>query len=94
MKTIELVDTVRLSLGTAIKLGLETGPKMDFFTTAFIMTNSENGCIANCAFCPQARTSKSSPELLSRIGWPTFAFEQVLNKLDLGNTFERVKPEW
>ena len=63
---------------------------MDFFTTAFIMTNSENGCIANCAFCPQARTSQSSPELLSRIGWPKFDFGQVLNKLDLGNDFERI----
>jgi len=63
---------------------------MDFFTTAFIMTNSETGCIANCAFCPQARTSQSSPGLLSRIGWPKFEFDQVLNKLDLGNDFERI----
>jgi biotin synthase-related radical SAM superfamily protein len=37
--------------------------------------------MANCGFCPQARTSKSSTELLSRVSWPTFPTPNVLTAL-------------
>jgi biotin synthase len=37
--------------------------------------------MANCGFCPQARESKSSTELLSRVSWPTFPTSTVLNAL-------------
>ncbi|MHA1930079.1 MAG: radical SAM protein [Candidatus Thorarchaeota archaeon] len=77
-----MVEYVRLSLGTAITLGIEKGPKLENFTTAFIMTYNEDGCIANCAFCPQARGSTSDPELLSRIGWPKYSMNEVTKKLE------------
>ncbi|TFG11569.1 radical SAM protein [Candidatus Thorarchaeota archaeon] len=67
-----MVDCVRVSLGTAIALGLEQGPNLSHFTTLFIMTHSETGCTANCAFCPQAIDSDTQPGMLSRIGWPKF----------------------
>jgi biotin synthase len=38
--------------------------------------------MANCGFCPQARESKSSTELLSRVSWPTFPTSTVLDALE------------
>ena len=87
---IQLADYVRISVGTAMKLGLEKGRLPSHFTTAFLMTYSENGCTANCAFCPQAAGSTSSPEMLSRIGWPKYAMADVLKGLSKSSGFERV----
>jgi biotin synthase len=45
------------------------------------MTYRAGKCTANCGFCPQARTSKSSAELLSRVTWPKFPTPTVLTAL-------------
>jgi biotin synthase-related radical SAM superfamily protein len=45
------------------------------------MTYKVGKCTANCGFCPQARGSKSSIELLSRVSWPTFPTAQVITAL-------------
>ncbi len=85
-----MVDLVRLSLGTAIEVGLEKGTNDPNFTTAFIMTHSENKCSANCAFCPQAQDSSSSPHMLSRIGWPEYKLDDFIHHLRPGLNFRRV----
>jgi len=84
-----MVDLVRLSIGTAVKLGLQEGPETKGFTTAFLMTYHEGGCTANCAFCPQARSAASDGEKLSRIRWPAFDFGVILDKLQKSD-FQRV----
>ncbi len=81
------VERVRISLGTAIKLGLEHGPKLKNFTTCFFMTYHKSGCIANCAFCPQSRETHSD-SMLSRIEWPVYPFNEVIERLD-DHSFER-----
>ncbi len=50
-------------------------------TTAYLMTYRAGKCTANCSFCPQARGSKSSTALLSRVTWPTFPAEKALAAL-------------
>ena len=50
-------------------------------TTAYLMTYKTGKCTSNCAFCSQARTSKSSAALLSRVSWPTFPTEITLKAL-------------
>lgn len=67
-----LPPQIRVSLGTAIVLGLMKGKLNAEPTTAYLMTYKDGRCTANCGFCPQARGSKSSTNLLSRISWPTF----------------------
>ncbi|MHA1588714.1 MAG: radical SAM protein [Candidatus Thorarchaeota archaeon] len=84
-----MVDLVRLSLGTAVEVGLEEGANDPNFTTAFIMTYSENKCSANCAFCPQAQDSSSSPHMLSRIGWPEYKLDDFIHHLRSGLNFRR-----
>jgi biotin synthase-related radical SAM superfamily protein len=87
---ITLVEKVRISLGTAIQIGIESGKKDDNFTTAFFMTYRENGCDANCAFCPQAQESTSASDRLSRISWPDYRLSEVLEYWPPLGQFRRI----
>ncbi|MFB0543603.1 MAG: radical SAM protein [Candidatus Bathyarchaeia archaeon] len=81
----------RASIGTAAVLGLARCRMSVSPTTAYLMTYGEGGCTANCAFCPQARESSSDPSLLSRIKWPAYPLEQILEALSKKkNHFKRV----
>jgi biotin synthase-related radical SAM superfamily protein len=75
---------IRVSVGSAIVLGLLEGKLDAAPTTAYLMTLRAGKCTANCLFCPQARTSRSKTELLSRVSWPAFATKHVLQRI--GNT--------
>jgi len=79
-----LCTKIRLSIGTAIVLGLAQGRLDVEPTTAYLMTYTQDKCTANCAFCPQAREAKSSAELLSRVTWPIFPTAEVLSALENG----------
>ncbi len=76
-----LPEQIRVSLGTAIVLQLLEGKLDAQPTTAYLMTYKTGKCTANCGFCPQAKASKSSTELLSRVSWPTFPTPTVLSAL-------------
>jgi lipoyl synthase len=76
-----LPEQIRVSLGTAIVLGLLRGKLDAEPTTAYLMTYKTGKCLANCGFCPQARASKSSAEMLSRVTWPTFPTSNTLTAL-------------
>jgi biotin synthase len=75
---------IRVSTGTAIVLGLAEGKLDAKPTTVYLMTYRSGKCTANCGFCPQARGSKSSAELLSRVTWPTFPTLNVIAALGEG----------
>ena len=69
---------VRVSIGTAGVLGLED-VRLDVPpTTAYLMTYTEGSCLANCAFCAQARECDSERDHLSRVVWPVYSWESVL----------------
>jgi biotin synthase-related radical SAM superfamily protein len=63
---------VRVSSGTAIALSLTNAKLQANPATAYLMTYNPNKCTANCSFCPQARGSRSSDNMLSRVSWPVF----------------------
>jgi lipoyl synthase len=71
----------RISLGTAIILGLQNGKLDAQPTTAYLMTYKDGKCTANCGFCPQAKNSQSSTKLLSRVTWPTFPTLNITDAL-------------
>jgi biotin synthase-related radical SAM superfamily protein len=73
---------VRVSTGSAIILGLLEGKLDAKPTTTYLMTYKSGKCTANCGFCPQARSSRSKAELLSRVSWPVFPTSSVLKKLE------------
>ncbi|MHC1591225.1 MAG: radical SAM protein [Candidatus Helarchaeales archaeon] len=75
---------------TKIRLSMATAATLKFFllkmdavpTTAYLMIYDERKCLANCLFCPQARESKTSKDMLSRIRWPEFELSEVLDRLE------------
>jgi lipoyl synthase len=78
-KELDLPSQIRVSVGSAMVMGLLEGKLDAAPTTAYLMTYTRSKCTANCVFCPQARTSKSNAELLSRVTWPTFPTKSVLD---------------
>ena len=76
-----LPEQIRVSLGTAIVLGLLEGKLDAAPTTAYFMTYKTGKCSANCGFCSQARASKSNADFLSRVTWPIFPIVTVLTAL-------------
>ncbi|MCW4010655.1 MAG: radical SAM protein [Candidatus Bathyarchaeota archaeon] len=72
---------IRVSVGSAIVLGLLEGKLDAEPTTTYLMTYNQGKCVANCGFCPQAKTSQSKAELLSRVSWPTFSTSSVIGKI-------------
>ena len=77
----DLPNHIRVSVGTAVVLGLLEGKLDAEPTTAYLMTYRLGKCTANCGFCPQARDSKSNTELLSRVAWPSLPTPNVLTAL-------------
>lgn len=72
-------NTWRVSLGSAGVLGLlevlqDTPP-----TTAYLMLGGR--CSRNCAFCTQARESQAQTSVLSRVTWPEFQPEEVIEAI-------------
>jgi biotin synthase-related radical SAM superfamily protein len=55
------------------------------------MTYKPGKCTANCGFCPQARTSHSKTELLSRVTWPTFPTTSVLKKIKTATEHHKIR---
>ena len=79
-----VIDEIRVSIGSAAVLGLYQTHKFAINpTTCYLMTFSQEKCIANCGFCPQSRDSSGSSELLSRVNWPIFKFTDFLRKLKI-----------
>lgn len=76
-----VVDKVRVSIGSAIVLGLMEGRLSAKPTTAYFLTYFKGRCTANCGFCSQAKSSKSRANLLSRVTWPAFQTDEVMSKL-------------
>ena len=71
-------ERVRVSIGTAAVLGLVNMRLSTPPTTAYIMTYTEGSCIANCSFCAQARENEAKRDLLSRVIWPDYPLDDVI----------------
>ncbi|ASJ13199.1 radical SAM protein [Thermococcus thioreducens] len=80
---------IRVSYGTAIAMGLIKARMLAKPRTAYLMTYHDGRCRNNCAFCPQARGSEADLRRLSRITWPAFDVEEVVENLPAGG-FARI----
>jgi len=77
-----LPTRLRVSLGSAVVLGLLEAKLHSEPTTAYLMTYRKDKCTANCSFCPQARLSRGRADLLSRVSWPVFDTKDALAGLE------------
>ncbi|MBN1137127.1 MAG: radical SAM protein [Anaerolineae bacterium] len=70
---------INVSIGTAAVLGLARVPMAVAPTTAYLMLGGR--CQMSCAFCAQARDSKASALNLSRVTWPEYPLDSVVERL-------------
>ena len=75
------MEKIRVSIGSAAVLGLQSLKMNVLPTTIHLLQYSAKGCQANCAFCPQARDSIVDKKMLSRVSWPAFDWKRVKQKL-------------
>jgi len=84
-----MIDEIRVSIGTAIVLGLKRGALPDRPTTAYLMVGKR--CVNNCSFCTQAREAGGEADMLSRVSWPKYPRDRVIDALkEEGDKFGRV----
>jgi lipoyl synthase len=77
----KLPAQIRVSIGSAMVMGLLEGKLDAESSTAYLMTYKLGKCTANCGFCPQAKSSQSRIELLSRVSWPVFSIQAVTGQI-------------
>lgn len=80
---------IRLSLGTAARLGLARLKADAAPATAYLLRGES--CRRDCAFCPQARGAGEQAGRLGRVTWPAFPRGAVLEGLQRAAAgFERI----
>ena len=72
---------IRGSLGTAAVLGLEKILLQAKPTTAYLLMYSDTNCLSNCSFCPQAKESEGRRDGLSRVLWPTYDLNEIIDRI-------------
>jgi len=87
----DLPRHVRVSTGSATVLGIQGGKLDSVPTTAYLMTHREGKCLANCGFCPQARKSHGRADMLSRVSWPVYPTEVVLNGIEKTSKNKKIR---
>ena len=70
---------INVSIGTVGVLGLADVPMETAPTTAYLMLGGR--CALSCAFCAQARDSEASALKLSRVTWPEYDLETMIEGL-------------
>ncbi|PVX26512.1 MAG: radical SAM protein [Candidatus Bathyarchaeum sp.] len=75
-------EKVRVSIGSAIVMGLLKGKLDAEPTTAYLLMCRKQKCAANCGFCPQSRSSKGRADRLSRVTWPEFFTTNVVERIE------------
>ncbi len=82
---------VRVAFGTGAVLGLWDGRIEVAPTTAHFLIYQEKRCRANCTFCPQASGSSADLRMLSRVVWPVYDLDRVVQSLSSNpEKFQRI----
>lgn len=91
MSTAFFPERVRVSVGSAIVLGLLKGRVDAKPTTAYLLMCRNKKCSANCSFCPQGKESSGRADMLSRVTWPPFPTRQVVDSLESATKMGELK---
>lgn len=73
------ITKIGVSALTASILGLKKINSKATSTQAYFMVGSN--CLNNCAFCSQSKNSLSESKMLSRVSWPQYEVNQVIESL-------------
>ncbi|MCS7108838.1 MAG: radical SAM protein [Sulfolobales archaeon] len=81
---------VRASIGTLALLNIIKAEQVELPTTAYVLLHSDDGCMAECAFCPQSRVSRASKSLVSRVSWPEVDLELLVERIKYSSVLKRI----
>lgn len=85
----KLSTRMRLSTGSAAVLGLKDIKTRSKTKTIYLMNSG--GCEYDCSFCSQAKSATSKQDKLSRVTWPEYKTDDVMDALeDKQNDYKRV----
>ncbi|HBU06807.1 MAG TPA: radical SAM protein [Candidatus Magasanikbacteria bacterium] len=83
------MNKIRVSLGSAAILGLRELKMTALSQTIYLMNSG--GCEFNCSFCAQAKCATSEQDKLSRVSWPEYDLDIVLQALkEKQNNYKRI----
>ncbi len=82
------MKTIRLSIGSAVSLGLRAAKMTAPPTTVYTLIGET--CLGACRFCTQARRSDADRQFLSRVTWPEFPLDDVLVSIQATEDVRRV----
>ncbi len=85
------IEAIRASFGTAVAIGLIDAWVAVKPSTAYFLTCIGEKCSSNCGFCPQARSSKSRNDMLSRVIWPSFKLDIVVDRISRAERASKIK---
>jgi biotin synthase-related radical SAM superfamily protein len=88
---VHVPEMIRVSIGSAIVLGLVKGSLDALPTTVYLLTYRHGKCTANCGFCPQAKDSSSRADMLSRVTWPLFQTLKVIDRIENAVSQDKIK---
>jgi biotin synthase len=91
MKATGSAEKIRVSVGSAMVLGLKKGIMDVKPTTAYLLLGRERKCLANCSFCPQAKHSNSRADLLSRVTWQEYSTQKVISSIENAAKTRKIK---
>ena len=86
---MDLEVYIGVSYLTAKTLGFINFKTDAYSYQAYLMLGDK--CLFNCAFCSQARDSKTASLFLSRVKWPKFKLDEVLKALKKAEVDNKIK---
>lgn len=86
---IQTKNKIRVSAGTAAVLGISRIKQICEPTTAYFMIGER--CNNGCIFCSQSSVSSADTIFLSRVTWPQFDFDEVLEALKNSFNAQKIK---
>lgn len=73
------MSKIRVSTGSAAVLDLKKVKTRSKSNTIYLMNSG--GCEFDCSFCAQAKSATSTQDKLSRVSWPEYETEQVMDSI-------------
>ncbi|MGB9301836.1 MAG: radical SAM protein [Anaerolineae bacterium] len=84
-----MADLIKVSSGTLGVLGMVDSRLDAPPTTAYLMVGGR--CSRDCGFCAQARSSTASAMALSRVNWPSWDQDEILDAVERAYSDGRIQ---
>lgn len=74
-----MYSTIKVSIGSTSVLGLKNLKQNYPVSTIYLLTPGK--CLRDCKYCSLAKSSNAEEKFLSRVVWPTFDLDDVIERI-------------